>query len=461
MVKTTVDDDGNAEAEALRASPHDQDLTLRNLLEIVAWWDFYRPSSSHTLDTELVGFSIRLDRVDPYDFACALLDWRNQHVPNQSTPHAASVDESMRLLGVTERCDDATIERVYYINKCRKPDAIYHLFSAIETIWRQERPQSDRLAILVAKERSRGLFTTDDVRQAYRVLGMDVEAAMQGSTSNETVRHTHYVERGKAAQDQRFEDVRRIHDSLRIITRYRGMAPDLVDVAAEEIEMNLEQAYQTLNMESTTDDEMVAAAYACYQNDFGDDAAKLATFHDAVSVIARHRQSHMLKSLVTSGDATAGPADALGLGSANVPTGLNNIGNTCYLNSVLQYFFALRPLRDAVLKQRWEVFATEIHETDVITTQMAAREQRYSVGGRLVSPYEIERSRKCESAQEDPSVIVQAEPALTTCFSLLIDWRAFLISRRASRSALRRHDYLTGCGCDTRARACLPRSCFS
>jgi ubiquitin carboxyl-terminal hydrolase 25/28 len=31
------------------------------------------------------------------------------------------------------------------------------------------------------------------------------------------------------------------------------------------------------------------------------------------------------------------------------PVGLSNMGNTCYLNCLLQYFYAIRPLRDIVL----------------------------------------------------------------------------------------------------------------
>lgn len=32
-----------------------------------------------------------------------------------------------------------------------------------------------------------------------------------------------------------------------------------------------------------------------------------------------------------------------------LPVGLHNIGNTCYLNSLLQYLFTVKPIRDIVL----------------------------------------------------------------------------------------------------------------
>lgn len=32
-----------------------------------------------------------------------------------------------------------------------------------------------------------------------------------------------------------------------------------------------------------------------------------------------------------------------------IPVGLDNIGNTCYLNSLLQYLYTVKPVRDVVL----------------------------------------------------------------------------------------------------------------
>jgi ubiquitin carboxyl-terminal hydrolase 25/28 len=71
--------------------------------------------------------------------------------------------------------------------------------------------------------------------------------------------------------------------------------------------------------------------------------------------------------------------------SADRPAGLQNIGNTCYLNSLLQYFFTIKELRDVVLDfdqyQETRPFS-EIAETK-------------RVGGRTLTEREIERAKKC------------------------------------------------------------------
>ncbi|PFH57636.1 hypothetical protein XA68_14761 [Ophiocordyceps unilateralis] len=77
---------------------------------------------------------------------------------------------------------------------------------------------------------------------------------------------------------------------------------------------------------------------------------------DALDAVADHTNSAALKQAVLelrqtmgtlAGDfravAGAQPADL------TLPVGLHNIGNTCYLNSLLQYLFTVKPIRDTVL----------------------------------------------------------------------------------------------------------------
>ncbi|KAF5002661.1 hypothetical protein FGRMN_199 [Fusarium graminum] len=80
-----------------------------------------------------------------------------------------------------------------------------------------------------------------------------------------------------------------------------------------------------------------------------------ATFLDAMERIAEHTHSIDLKNAVaelrqqndimaSNGITTSG--SSIQAANFDLPVGLENIGNTCYLNSLLQYLFTVKPVRD-------------------------------------------------------------------------------------------------------------------
>lgn len=66
------------------------------------------------------------------------------------------------------------------------------------------------------------------------------------------------------------------------------------------------------------------------------------------------------------------------------PVGLNNIGNTCYLNSLLQYYFVVEPLRSAMLGFTERISQDSFSVDEVLKTRR--------IGGRVVGFKETERS---------------------------------------------------------------------
>ena len=74
----------------------------------------------------------------------------------------------------------------------------------------------------------------------------------------------------------------------------------------------------------------------------------------------------------------------------NLPVGLLNIGNTCYLNSLLQYLFTVKAVREIVLnhdKYNLELKDEDIpHRTELGKLIMKRFQEEYS---RLVADIEV------------------------------------------------------------------------
>lgn len=97
----------------------------------------------------------------------------------------------------------------------------------------------------------------------------------------------------------------------------------------------------------------------------------------ALSKIGFERNSKLISHFIDTGT-----IDASCLPVENWPTGLNNIGNTCYLNSLLQYYFSISSLRQYVLDYR-------------NTVQHFLHNHEYAsrrIGGREITKAEVERS---------------------------------------------------------------------
>ena len=145
-----------------------------------------------------------------------------------------------------------------------------------------------------------------------------------------------------------------------------------------ESDMDVNQAYARLGIDDhTLDDETILMTY----NFRVDEApSQFDDLYKAITAITKSRPSKRL-------------LDALNIQEfdgkiAEWPVGLENIGNTCYLNSLLQFYFTVKPLRDLVLN-------FDAHKMTVDPYALSKKQ----VGSRRVSTKEVERAQNCSYSQ--------------------------------------------------------------
>lgn len=214
--------------------------------------------------------------------------------------------------------------------------------------------------MLLASERSTGGYTTADITTAYSELRLpgppsgwhylDDDAIVDAYSKREE--HVEHPERKKVLKDafKLIADVRSSELLKTIVNSTSGF-----DDASSKPQMTLERAYRLLDIPvegaDSTDDGFVCTLY-----DLAVDATPLqkGALTEALKVIGEARNSDEIQKRLQGemggewcslprraelkltpragqGGWEAGPSVAL-----DIPVGLTNIANTCYLNSLLQ-----------------------------------------------------------------------------------------------------------------------------
>ncbi|KAL8804517.1 MAG: hypothetical protein Q9182_002525 [Xanthomendoza sp. 2 TL-2023] len=318
-------------------------------------------------------------------------------------------------LGARLDFHDDLIKFAYERQLSSDPEGVPYYLEALQGIAKGR--GSEDLQTSVAIEESSGKVSAEDIRIAYKALGIDLEAE---------ILYDDYIIgnfQSRAADSPRQEP--ELRQALQIIGQHRS-SQTIQSVASKTI-TNLEQALSWLGATEDMDDGFIVTMYKVKEEE---NPAEESTARHAVSLIAQHRNSSALKQWLETGalgevDMDIGQAynrfqiedrsidDSFVLSTfqlayseapsqvddlrsalkaiakhrnssllnsflnnsdmatakyplADWPVGLNNIGNTCYLNSLLQFYFAMKPFRDLVLD-------FEAHKRDLTANDLATK----------------------------------------------------------------------------------------
>ncbi|KAF8596170.1 cysteine proteinase [Ceratobasidium sp. AG-I] len=289
------------------------------------------------------------------------------------------------VLGITKSTATATVVETAYNcqTRCNPPETPTYYDALSRLSQQQKLPGISEIQSLAATESSRGRWTEWDLQSATEDLGFGVNGVI-GETyvadeANDEYILSAFQSAFKAAANEPAKR-RRVKNSLRIIAESRGshqLMRQYERVNSANF-IDIDEAYKILDVTKDVDDDTLVVVY---QVRIADSPHSKPRMNEALTCVAEERNSARLKELISTG---VDPGKPPVIVPAEFPRGLHQLGNTCYLNSLLQYFYTIKELREVIENGSFDLDAP-ISDEDLLNRR---------IGGRLVTRREVERSKK-------------------------------------------------------------------